>query len=107
MLLAVIRYDALCVFTNPKPACWYANGARPAEDAASFLPLLIPLWRLQGTGTSKLDPEDFFVTTTEPLDVWLDVNNFRYSLHAVQRGYEWRETQVVGYDNIDVHGLFC
>lgn len=50
-----------------------------------------------GAGPSRpAGQQQAFITSTKSLDVWLDQKNFRYSLHAIQRGYEWRKPQVVG-----------
>lgn len=55
---------------------------------------------LQGVGHSQSvaaeQETSAFVTATKPLQVWLHQRNFRFGLHAIQRDYEWRKTQVVG-----------
>lgn len=55
----------------------------------------VTLASLQGAGQSQQRTQTFF-THTDSLDVWLHQNNFRYSLHAIQRGYEWKRKQVGG-----------
>lgn len=56
---------------------------------------------LQGAGASHeagdaAAEDKCFYTRTDSLDVWLHQERFRYQLHAIQRPYEWRKTQVVG-----------
>lgn len=56
------------------------------------------LFGLQGQGPSHEVPNrpPSFYTRTDSLDVWLHQQRFKYSLHAIQREYEWQKKQVVG-----------
>lgn len=74
-----------------------ANLLRSVAVTAHFTPVPPPLPPLQGAEASRpVEHRHEFFSRTDSLDVWLHHERFHYSLHAIQRDYEWKEKQVIG-----------